>query len=364
MAIDQRYSAPPRSDGGVAAATFPPMNITGWFQVGWSKDFEPGTAAPLRFFGTDMVAFRTEAGELHVLDAHCAHLGAHLGHGGSVNGNCVVCPFHAWEWNGDGENTLIPYQDRPNKARKIRTWHSLERNEAVFVWHDGAGRDPMWEPPDMFRDLTPIDEPDTVEEFYPANPDAIVRYDNIAVHPQLLIENSVDIAHFWYVHGSNPPPTVASQELGEHTFRTAVDFVFGGGHESTWLTPDGPVPVRLHNYFNGLGLSYAAFEGGDRYRTMLSATPVDDQHSTLFHSIWVPRLPGDDGDRIPEKLQRRLGDAKWQLTRDIDVWVHQRYIDPAGLAASEVQGFNMVRRWAKRFYAGTPENAELGAATD
>jgi phenylpropionate dioxygenase-like ring-hydroxylating dioxygenase large terminal subunit len=35
------------------------------------------------------VAYRDESGELHVLEAHCKHLGAHIGHGGKVVGDCV-----------------------------------------------------------------------------------------------------------------------------------------------------------------------------------------------------------------------------------------------------------------------------------
>jgi hypothetical protein len=151
------------------------------------------------------------------------------------------------------------------------------------------------------------------------------------------------------VHGTTPPPTLAHQEVGETTFRVTVDFIFGGGRESTWLTPDGPVVVRLHNRYSGLGLSSAAFEGGDRYRTLLSATPVDESHTTLFHSIWVPRPPEDRGDRVPEKLQRRMADAKEQLRRDVTIWEHLRCTDPAGLATAEVHGFNTVRRWARRF---------------
>ena len=179
--------------------------------------------------------------------------------------------------------------------------------------------------------------------------------------PRARLENVVDLAHFAYVHGTNPTPTIAQQEVGETTFRVAVDFIFGGGRASTWLTADGPVVVRLHNLYSGIGLSYAAFEGGDRYRTLLSATPVDDQYTTLFYSIWVPRLTGDDGDRLPEKLRRRMADAKDQLRRDITIWEHLRYTDPAGLATAELQGFNAARRWARRFYPRNEEAKILAA---
>ena len=43
------------------------------------------------------------------MDAYCPHLGAHLGHGGRVEGGAVRCPFHAWLWGGDGRCLEVPY---------------------------------------------------------------------------------------------------------------------------------------------------------------------------------------------------------------------------------------------------------------
>mgnify|MGYP001819168585 CR=1 FL=1 len=66
---------------------------TGWYQIGWSSDYPAAEAVPLRYFGEDLVAYRGEDGSLHVLEGHCKHLGAHLGHGGKVVGDCIQCPF-------------------------------------------------------------------------------------------------------------------------------------------------------------------------------------------------------------------------------------------------------------------------------
>ena len=39
----------------------------------------------------------------------------------------------------DGRNVRIPYQDRTNSARRVRPWRVVERNESIYLWHDGAG---------------------------------------------------------------------------------------------------------------------------------------------------------------------------------------------------------------------------------
>jgi len=68
--------------------------VTGWFMIGWSAEFPESEVRALQYFGEDLVAYRDESGELHVLAGHCRHLGAHIGHGGKVVGDFVECPFH------------------------------------------------------------------------------------------------------------------------------------------------------------------------------------------------------------------------------------------------------------------------------
>ena len=141
---------------------------TGWFQIGWSDDVPMGTVRPLRYFGNELVTYRDTDGRLHVLDAYCRHLGGHLGYGGHVQGDCVVCPFHGWHWNGEGRNTHIPYQpDRPNKARRVRVWPVHERFGIVYVWHGVEGREPSWEPPNIFTDTSPHT---SGLDYHPASP--------------------------------------------------------------------------------------------------------------------------------------------------------------------------------------------------
>ncbi|MBW2403961.1 MAG: Rieske 2Fe-2S domain-containing protein [Deltaproteobacteria bacterium] len=63
-----------------------PRYPRGWFQVAYSDELEAGEVQPLKYFGVELVMFRTEDGEVSVLDAFCPHMGAHLGYGGKVDG--------------------------------------------------------------------------------------------------------------------------------------------------------------------------------------------------------------------------------------------------------------------------------------
>jgi hypothetical protein len=78
-----------------------PRYPRGWFQVAYSDEVEPGKVLLLKYFGKDLVAFRAESGSLSALDAHCPHLGAHLGHGCSekpllCDGDGAIGIFRRW----------------------------------------------------------------------------------------------------------------------------------------------------------------------------------------------------------------------------------------------------------------------------
>ena len=90
--------------------------------VAYADDLAPGEVTALRYWGTDLVLWRDEAGEHHLQDAYCPHLGAHLGVGGKVQGATLECPFHGWTYDGAGACTNIPYSQRENRKAKLRTY--------------------------------------------------------------------------------------------------------------------------------------------------------------------------------------------------------------------------------------------------
>lgn len=84
----------------------------GWFVIGISNELAPGDVRPIKYFGREMVLYRSESGKAVVHDAFCPHLGAHLGHGGRVVGESIVCPFHAWRFDESGKCVEVPYAKR------------------------------------------------------------------------------------------------------------------------------------------------------------------------------------------------------------------------------------------------------------
>jgi 3-ketosteroid 9alpha-monooxygenase subunit A len=320
---------------------------TGWFMIGFSAEFEHGTVKPLKYFGQDLVAYRTEDGKLTVLDAHCPHLGAHLGHRGKVNGDCVECPYHGWGFGPDGVNKYIPYEDRPNVSKSLRSWPIVEQDEWVFMWHDPAGGPPRWEMPSVWSFDHLESDP---AEFYRGYPELSVKYPGEPVHPQIPLENGPDSVHFRYVHSASVDPVLLDWEMVDQEvhFRT--------GWPDTRSNEEGAMALRIASHFFGVGGAISAFEGSAQYRLVFATTPVDDEHSDMFYSIWWPRLPGDDAPAPPEELRERI-EKEFIVTLwdDLEIWRYQRYVEHPALAQQDAKPYGQLRKWARQFYEIAPD---------
>ena len=79
------------------------------------------------------------------------HLGTHLGHGGRVEGNTLVCPYHEWAFDASGKNQCIPYCKRGGPKGMV----GVERVNAqayttemlagmLFVWYHADNAPPQY----------------------------------------------------------------------------------------------------------------------------------------------------------------------------------------------------------------------------
>lgn len=321
---------------------------TGWFMVGWSDEIAAGSVKPLQYFGGYQVAYRDDDGVLHVLDAHCPHLGAHLGHGGKVQGDCVVCPYHGWGYGPDGVNKFIPYEDRPNVSHSLKVWPVLEQHGCIWVWHDPFGGPPTWELPDLFTMLP--DVPGSAEMYYPAYPTLSVKYEREPVHPQITLENAPDTVHFEHVHAATVTPRLLSFEVDGPFYRSVGGFPVP--------TPDGGERMALTNHSTscGVGGSHSVFVGSNyHYRLVFYTTPIDDATSDMFYSIWWQREPGDTGDVPPdhvvERVKRQFLTTLWD---DLEIWRYQIYVETPAFAQQDARPYGALRKWAKQFYQLDP----------
>jgi phenylpropionate dioxygenase-like ring-hydroxylating dioxygenase large terminal subunit len=289
----------------------------GWFVVAESRDLDPGQTVATHVFGRDVVIFRTASGEARMVDAYCAHLGAHLGVGGKVEDECIRCPFHGWRYDGEsGKCTEIPYGDTrviPSQA-KVRAYPVVERNHMIWAWHHGNDGPPFYEVPE-------------VPEFYDAEwlPYVIREFD-VATCCQEMAENNVDFAHFMYVHGTDSIPDDEFEIRG--TYKKTVG---GGG-----------LFVR-----EGFGLGLGVLHLADRGAFISSTTPIDEENVKVR---WIFTARRADGPDAAENLANGLTGG---VSQDLPIWENKRYVERPIITKSEKKLLEQ-REWALQFYSNYP----------
>ncbi|MCP4006579.1 MAG: Rieske (2Fe-2S) protein [bacterium] len=301
----------------------------GWFAVAWSRDLAIGEVKRVRYFDEELVLFRTRSGKARVLDAYCAHLGAHLGEGGRVVGDNVRCPFHAWQFDGEtGAATVIPYaKNIPTKACQ-RPWQVDEKNLMIFVWHHAEDKQPSWQVPTISQ----FEDPEWCEPRY---------FDlEVPVHMQALAENNCDPVHFQFVHGmASPPPTEVDYSEDGHFFRATSDVEHTGRDGSI-------VKTKLVRDTWGLGTSAVYVDGipGIGMYMFSSTSPVDENNTI---TRWVLSTTRNFVDIGGEDLMD--GFTKGVLD-DMQIWSNMIFRNRPVFSDADA-ALAAFRRWTQQFYS-------------
>jgi 3-ketosteroid 9alpha-monooxygenase subunit A len=322
---------------GFPHASYP----TGWFQFAWSAEIASGEVKPLHYFGRELVCYRGDGGDLHVVDAYCLHMGAHLGHGGTVEQDGIRCPFHGWRWDGTGANCEIPYSSRERFNLRLPSYPVEEVDGLALMWFSPSGAQPTWKPPAIVA-------PQVVDDFFDVYPHC-TRSDRMKVVPQLIVENTVDFPHLKWVHRwDEGEPELADYEAAGHRFTATM--------RGTLKTPGGTAKMEttMNNY--GVGLSVAPMTGLRPMIQAISAIPVDEDNSDVRMTMFVTAPAGADRS-VPDSLAQGIvrGQAREALeynakSGDRHIWEHMRYVARPPLAGEEFGPTKAMRKWAAQFY--------------
>lgn len=296
----------------------------GWFRALFSSELDRGEVKRLELFGRELVAFRTESGEACITDPHCPHLGAHLGHGGRVEGDSIRCPFHHWEFGADGVCTKIPYARRIPPKAKLSKWPTVERNGMVMIWHDASGAEPDFEVPQLPELVDPDWLPVEVEPWK-------VRASWLDMN-----ENCVDGAHFVFIHGTDRIPETTAEMKGHvHVAKSIFEM----------QAPGGPVDASLVTTDYGPGLQTVHIEGLIPTLMVNTATPIDAEYSDVrfAYTVKTGRDPGKTN--LAAAIIR---DLKQQFEHDLPIWENKRCLDRPVLCESDGP-IGTYRRWYSQF---------------
>jgi 3-ketosteroid 9alpha-monooxygenase subunit A len=285
----------------------------GWYRVAFTQetngDVTPAAIGPLR-----LVLVRRPDG-IAAYDAVCPHRGAHLGYGGTLAGDVVVCPFHGRRI-GLGEQSGRPYW--------VRAYRTLDVGGSVFVLlseqHENG--------------LTAF-----IERLAPTHyfvPGFVLA---ARVAPEYVIENVFDTDHFRAVHGISRRPQlqVRQGDNGE----LSVEAVFETRKPNPWQEgytaahDGGGVKTRfLAHVFSPTLCASELGEEGSAQIVFTSATPTPDGSSIIRVSLAVTATA--EGEPPPEEfILALMRDSRKAFEQDMVVWEHLAPEAPVRYARSD-----------------------------
>ena len=162
-----------------------------WYACEFSKDI---TTKPkqVHILGQKLVMWRDSKGAVHCLSDLCVHRGGSLAGGWLAKGNdCIVCPYHGWEFEGDGSVSKIPAHPQRNIPKKARvdSYPVKEKYGLIFVF---MGDLPEEERPPL-PEIPELEDPQYKKVYGEYNWD--VSYERAT-------ENAMDPSHAAFVHGN------------------------------------------------------------------------------------------------------------------------------------------------------------------
>jgi nitrite reductase/ring-hydroxylating ferredoxin subunit len=112
--------------------------VAGWYRFASSSKITQGKVHSFTYFDKEFVSYRNSHGEVFVYDAYCPHLGAHLGMGGKIKEDKLVCPFHGWTYHSSGKCVDIPYCKIIPKRAALKSYRTKEIHSTVYIYYDPA----------------------------------------------------------------------------------------------------------------------------------------------------------------------------------------------------------------------------------
>lgn len=340
----------------------PPAFPNGWYKLCNSDDIQRGQVKYFQACGQHIALFRGKnSGRISALDAFCPHLGANMAIGGHVKDDCLVCPFHEWTFNGEGDCVNVPYfdGDLPPQS-KAPCFIVEERYSMVMFWFDAEGRDPLWQLPK----LEGLEGTEGRLCVMRGKLDAV----DINMHIQDFQENGVDYAHFPVLH----------QEMMIPWTQIKVPFIKIHHEPSFEFDPNEPFAAYFKNqatlkifgklvqrtsahatvnFLGSGGVVPLEFEVKDMGRIVLFEchTPTDImQIKTDF--VWFAE------PHIPKFLVSYVvGNWHSQWANDIMIWENKVYRKPPVILKTDGPVMKF-RRWYQKNYSENSEKVSRAAS--
>ncbi len=269
---------------------------------------EAVTATPVKVqvLGEDVVLWRSLNG-LRAFRDLCIHRGTALSLG-RVEGGTLVCPYHGWRYDDNGQCVAIPAQPGAPVPTKARAWTYRCRERYGIVWV--CLGEPAGEPPPH------------LEQNDPAFRTIICGPYTVRAEAPRVIENFLDVSHLMWVHeGYLGVPSHA--EVNEYRVTDHGSRLVSGPINIFQPDPDGRGKGLTNTYvYEILGPLSARFRktddaGSDVFSMLLTATPTTRGATTAY-----ALLSRNYAFEVPDETFRDFQDKIF--AQDVRIMLSQR----------------------------------------
>jgi len=280
-----------------------PILVNDWHVVANASDIEEGKPVAVRLLEEDIVLWRV-GNRVHAWRDICLHRGTKLSLG-KVENCMLVCPYHGWTYNEDGQCVLFPAhpQQKPPATAHANTYQVQEKYGWIWITLGNPLHDiptfPQWEDA-TFRKIQ-------------CGP-----YSMSANGPR-VIENFLDVTHFPFVHqGLLGDPEYA--DITDYSVETTADGVTAKDISVWQPDPDGTGKGARVSYtytvMRPLTAYFVKSSSGPRFAMYFTVTPIAERHSIAWTYVAM-----DYGDESDEQVRAFEDEITYQ---DIPIVESQR----------------------------------------
>lgn len=291
-----------------------------WYPVCLSTDVERDGFLHTPFLDGHVIVLRRPDGSVRVLSAYCRHLGASL-RNATVEDGQLVCPFHAYRYDGDGVCVATGIGDRPPTQARLLQFPTHEEYGVVWAFN---GESPLYDPPSFeLSDLVHT---------------ASLDHTNSADHT-VMFSNSCDIHHLRVLHGL---------DVGEA--RDFVESDFGMSYVQSVVLPGiGEVDQTLRLYgTNCITLERTVM--GNRVFTLIAGKALPGNVTRTFWITAIRPVEGMPEAAVEDLVRQEQARTTAMIGEDDEVFDNIRF------KVDSLTNYDQLIVWFLKYAASYPRS--------
>ncbi len=244
-----------------------------WYVILESKEIGNKKPVQVKRLNETLVLWRNADGSLNCITDRCCHRGASLS-GGKIMDNKLECPFHGFQFAGDGKVKLIPANGKNANipaSQHVKAYATYENYGLVWLWWGDETK--KTEKPFFFEELATMSYATFIDKW--------------DTHYSRCIENQLDVVHLPFVHkttigGGNK--TLVHGPVVEREGDLLTFYVYN-------VLDDGKTkPLKPNEIENYKQLFHLKFHYPNIWQNCISDNllifaafvPVDDNHTLIY----------------------------------------------------------------------------------